>query len=327
MPTKSPAQKHLMQAVEHNPAFAKKVGISQQVAREMLHPGGKKKNPANRMDIAMFKGADGEMAISHDAMLEAMKHIEKQGRKGDTQLVHVNKAEEEMLKVFGGAGTTNPKTGLKQYYNVAGSSSGQGAGEREGYSGGGFGGTAGAHSSGTNKDITGDIINKTISSGAGKVLAPGSKSTLGGDVAGGIVTAAGTAVGGPLGGLVGGLVGDLIGNAINDAINAPAQPGDPSYGHFVRSNEGGVGSSKLGSQGGKGGPDVKYALKNALAGKPKTTKPAAATTPPVEPTKDYIDLLLERFKFPFFQQPQPKTLNTSAHQALIDKILQQYQAS
>lgn len=43
MPTKSKAQKHLMQAVEHNAAFAKKVGIPQKVAKEMLHP--KKKAP------------------------------------------------------------------------------------------------------------------------------------------------------------------------------------------------------------------------------------------------------------------------------------------
>lgn len=34
MPTKSPAQHRLMQAVAHNPAFAKKVGISQKVGKE-----------------------------------------------------------------------------------------------------------------------------------------------------------------------------------------------------------------------------------------------------------------------------------------------------
>lgn len=30
-------QRHMMQAVEHNAAFAKKVGISQATAHEMLH--------------------------------------------------------------------------------------------------------------------------------------------------------------------------------------------------------------------------------------------------------------------------------------------------
>lgn len=43
MPTKSKAQKRLMQAVEHNKKFAKKVGIPQKVAKEMLHPSKKGK--------------------------------------------------------------------------------------------------------------------------------------------------------------------------------------------------------------------------------------------------------------------------------------------
>ena len=34
MPSKSPAQKRLMAAAAHDPAFAKKVGVPQSVARE-----------------------------------------------------------------------------------------------------------------------------------------------------------------------------------------------------------------------------------------------------------------------------------------------------
>ena len=34
MPSKSPAQQRLMQAAAHNPAFAKKAGVPQSVARE-----------------------------------------------------------------------------------------------------------------------------------------------------------------------------------------------------------------------------------------------------------------------------------------------------
>lgn len=34
MPSKSPAQRRLMAAAAHNPAFAKKVGVPQGVARE-----------------------------------------------------------------------------------------------------------------------------------------------------------------------------------------------------------------------------------------------------------------------------------------------------
>ena len=36
MPTKSPAQHRLMEAVAHNPKFAKKVGIPQSVGKEMV---------------------------------------------------------------------------------------------------------------------------------------------------------------------------------------------------------------------------------------------------------------------------------------------------
>lgn len=44
MPKKmSPKQKRMMQAVEHNPKFAKKIGIKPSVAREMLHGKGKGK--------------------------------------------------------------------------------------------------------------------------------------------------------------------------------------------------------------------------------------------------------------------------------------------
>jgi hypothetical protein len=43
MPIKSKKQKRFMQAVEHSPEFAKKVGMKQSVAREFLHPKKKKK--------------------------------------------------------------------------------------------------------------------------------------------------------------------------------------------------------------------------------------------------------------------------------------------
>ena len=43
MPTKSKAQERLMQAVANNPKFAKKVKVSQKVAKEILKPAKKKK--------------------------------------------------------------------------------------------------------------------------------------------------------------------------------------------------------------------------------------------------------------------------------------------
>lgn len=46
---------------------------------------------------------------------EAAQALASEGRGGDTELVHVNKAEERMLKSMGGSGTVNPKTGLREY--------------------------------------------------------------------------------------------------------------------------------------------------------------------------------------------------------------------
>lgn len=48
----------------------------------------------------------------------AMGKLAAAGQKGDTELAHVNKWEEELLKRLGGAGTRNQRTGLKQFYTV-----------------------------------------------------------------------------------------------------------------------------------------------------------------------------------------------------------------
>lgn len=41
--------------------------------------------------------------------------LRSKGRGGDTDVVHVNPAEKQMLKAMGGAGTINPHTGLEEY--------------------------------------------------------------------------------------------------------------------------------------------------------------------------------------------------------------------
>jgi hypothetical protein len=48
MPSKSPAQHRLMEAVAHNPAFAKKVGIPQKVGKEFAAADKKKKTIAGK---------------------------------------------------------------------------------------------------------------------------------------------------------------------------------------------------------------------------------------------------------------------------------------
>ena len=44
-----------------------------------------------------------------------MNFIRQQGRDGDTELAHVNPQEQNLLKMIGGSGTKNPKTGLKEF--------------------------------------------------------------------------------------------------------------------------------------------------------------------------------------------------------------------
>ena len=38
------------------------------------------------------------------------------GRRGDDRLAHVNPQEARILKMMGGSGTINPKTGLREYF-------------------------------------------------------------------------------------------------------------------------------------------------------------------------------------------------------------------
>ncbi len=49
-------------------------------------------------------------------MRKMAMQMQKQGRKGDTMLAHINPQEARMLKRRGGSGTINPMTGLPEYY-------------------------------------------------------------------------------------------------------------------------------------------------------------------------------------------------------------------
>lgn len=44
-----------------------------------------------------------------------LQKLARLGRRGDTELAHVNKFEKQMLKRMGGSGTINPYTGLREY--------------------------------------------------------------------------------------------------------------------------------------------------------------------------------------------------------------------
>jgi hypothetical protein len=48
-----------------------------------------------------------------------LDEIASQGRNGDTMLAHINPQEAELLKALGGAGTTNPETGLPEFWGIS----------------------------------------------------------------------------------------------------------------------------------------------------------------------------------------------------------------
>ena len=52
------------------------------------------------------------------------KDISGKGIKGDSELAHINEFEARLLKMYGGAGTINEETGLRQYFGGGGSSGG-----------------------------------------------------------------------------------------------------------------------------------------------------------------------------------------------------------
>jgi len=52
--------------------------------------------------------------------------ISGKGIKGDTELAHINEFESRILKMYGGAGTINEETGLRQYFGGGGSGGGGG---------------------------------------------------------------------------------------------------------------------------------------------------------------------------------------------------------
>jgi hypothetical protein len=50
----------------------------------------------------------------------AMEMLRSAGRNGDTELAHVNPREKAILKALGGAGSRNPRTGLREYFDGRG---------------------------------------------------------------------------------------------------------------------------------------------------------------------------------------------------------------
>ena len=62
-----------------------------------------------------------------DLFKSLYKEISGKGIKGDSELAHINEFESKLLRMYGGAGTINEETGLRQYFGGGGSSGGGGS--------------------------------------------------------------------------------------------------------------------------------------------------------------------------------------------------------
>lgn len=74
-------------------------------------------------------------------LAEALEVVRRHGRRGDTELAHVNPREKAILKAMGGSGGMNPKTGMREYAFDPGTGLGSdpGADTASGMQEGGFG--------------------------------------------------------------------------------------------------------------------------------------------------------------------------------------------
>ena len=133
MPSKSKAQRNLMAAAAHNPAFAKKVGIPVGVAKEFnqadkgkkFGSGGKtalqgvNKPKTDHGSMNLFKG--GGMAkkeMSHDDIVEDKKLIKKAFGMHDKQLHEDKKTNLTKLKGGGMAMDKEPRRVVKGEHSV-----------------------------------------------------------------------------------------------------------------------------------------------------------------------------------------------------------------
>jgi len=55
------------------------------------------------------------MPMARGGLADVTQYLQSQGRGGDTMLAHINPEEAALLKAFGGSGTINPHTGLREF--------------------------------------------------------------------------------------------------------------------------------------------------------------------------------------------------------------------
>ena len=115
--------------------------------------------------------------------------LANQGRREDNalmggQVAHISQQDAQILRALGGAGTTNPATGLPEYFNAGLAGQGFGPGGASGHSAAGVGGTAasfGSFGQGTGGTASGVTGVGPGSSGVGSGLAGASLGLGGGE--------------------------------------------------------------------------------------------------------------------------------------------------
>lgn len=103
--------------------------------------------------------------MSPDQLRRVASSMSSMGRNGDTQLVHVNQQEVDLLEQIG-SGTTNPQTGLREFffgYDSIGDM----------FDGGGAGGSGANYSTGSHEDY----VNNNPNDSTAKAHTPTSKPT------------------------------------------------------------------------------------------------------------------------------------------------------
>lgn len=172
-----------------------------------------------------------------------LSRVRDMGRRGDTELAHINPIEAKILQAYGGSGTVNPRTGLKEYgfwdelgkigsvilpialsviAPAIGGALGASAAWAPALGGAVIGGLSsamggqdplkGALTGGITSGL-GGMLGQTANNAIGLGLSQGAQSTLGAGLAGGL---AGAASGqGAMQGAMQGVMGQQLGNAVS----------------------------------------------------------------------------------------------------------------
>jgi hypothetical protein len=121
MPTVSKKQERFMQAVAHNPAFAKKAGVPQSVGKEFTKSGGGMATKMNAGFMAMMKKKEGAKPAKKMAAGMTMKKMASGGLAGGHKSADgiVSKGKTKAKQVTMG-GSTGMKAGGMAKMNKGG---------------------------------------------------------------------------------------------------------------------------------------------------------------------------------------------------------------